>query len=123
MDLIYFNHARAALAKAVNLDEAKEIRDKAEALRIYAKQAGEAAEMERQCAEIRLRAERRIGELLAGTVRAGNPQLSHDATIGLRKLGITRSQSSRWQTAATLPAADFERYVSTARLARRRVAA
>lgn len=35
MDLTYFNRARAALAKAVKLDEAKEIRDKAEALRIY----------------------------------------------------------------------------------------
>jgi len=73
MGLTYFNRARAALAKAIDLDEVKEIRDKAEALRIYARQAGEAAEIERQCAEIRLRAERRIGELLAGTVRPGNP--------------------------------------------------
>ena len=123
MDLTYFNRARLALAKAVNLDEIKEVRDKAEALRNYARQAGEAAEMERQCAEIRLRAERRIGELLAGTVRAGNPQLCPEGRIGLRDLGITAKQSANWQRAATLPAADFERYVSTARLARRRVAA
>jgi hypothetical protein len=115
MDLTYFNRARTALAKSVNLDEIKEIRDKADALRIYARQAGDAAEMERQCAEIRLRAERRIGELLAGTVRAGNPQLSPKVTIGLGELGITRNQSAKWQRAATLPAADFERYITTAR--------
>ncbi len=113
--LTFFNKARAALARAVTVDEAKEIRDKAEALRIYAKQARHAGDMERQCAEIRLRAERRIGELLAQTVKPGNPQLSHDATIGLSELGITRSQSSRWQLAATLPEEDFERYVATSR--------
>jgi site-specific DNA-methyltransferase (adenine-specific) len=113
--LSLFSKARAALAKAATIDEAKEIRDKAEALRIYAQQAGQAAEMERQCAEIRLRAERRIGELLAKTVRPGNPQLSSTVTIGLSELGITRNQSAKWQLAATLPAADFERYVSKAR--------
>jgi len=36
-------------------------------------------------------------------------------TIGLGELGITRNQSAKWQLAATLPAADFERYVTTAR--------
>lgn len=115
MDLTLFNKARAALAKAVTIDQAKAIWDKLEALRVYAKQAKGAAEMERQCAEIRLRAERRIGELLAATVRAGNPQLSPKGTIGLRDLGITRKQSAKWQAMATLPTADFERYVSTAR--------
>ena len=62
-------------------------------------------------------AERRLGELLAGNVRRGNPrlQLFPRGTIGLRGLGITRNQSAKWQLAATLPAAEFERYVSTAR--------
>ena len=112
MDLTYFDRARVALAKSINLDELKSIRDKASALRNY---AGQATEMGRRCAELRLRAERRLGELLAQSVRAGNPQLSHGATIGLGKLGITRDQSSRWQTAAKLPAAAFERYVRTTR--------
>ena len=102
MDLTFFNRARAALAKAVDLDEAKEIRDKAEALRVYAKQAKQAGEMERQCAIIRLRAERRISELLAATIKPGNPQLSPEVTIGLGKLGITRNQSSKWQAVASV---------------------
>jgi hypothetical protein len=114
MELLYFNRARIAVAKAVDLDEVKNIRDKAEALRVYARQAKESADMERQCAIIRLRAERRIGELLAKTVQPGNFKLSPRVTIRLSELGITRNQSSRWQTAATLPAADFERYVPPA---------
>ena len=52
--------------------------------------------------EIRLYAERRLGEMLAETVRAGNPQLSSSTTIGLPN-GITRDQSSKWQRIARLP--------------------
>jgi hypothetical protein len=110
--LTLLDRAARSLAKC-NVDEAKSIRDKAQALEVYARQAKQSATMERQCAIIRLRAERRIGQLLADTVRAGNPQLSHRATIGLGKLGITRNQSSRWQTAATLPENEFERYIAS----------
>lgn len=112
MDLIHFDKARAALAKSIDLNEVNEIRTKAEALRIY---AGHATEMGRQCGIIRLSAERRLGTLLAKSVRAGNPQLSKTTTIGLEKLGITRDQSSKWQAAASLPAAKFDRYVSMAK--------
>ena len=109
--LTLLDRAARALTRC-SVDEAKTIRDKAIALEVYAKQAKQSATMERQCAVIRLRAERRIGQLLAGTVRAGNPQLSPKATIGLGKLGITRNQSSRWQLAATLPENEFERYLA-----------
>ena len=71
--------------------------------------------MERQCAVIRLRAERRMGELLAKTVQPGNFKLSPRVTIRLSELGITRNQSAKWQTAATLPAVEFERYVAISR--------
>jgi hypothetical protein len=37
--------------------------------------------MQNQAAEIKIRAERRIGEMLGEQVTAGNPQLSHDVTI------------------------------------------
>jgi len=58
MNFTYFDRARAALEESIDLDELKEICDKAEALRSY---AGQATEMGRQCAAIRLRAERRLG--------------------------------------------------------------
>jgi polysaccharide pyruvyl transferase WcaK-like protein len=111
--LILLDRAARILAKCTTVDEAKSIRDKAQALEAYARQAKKSATLETQCAIIRLRAERRIGQLLAGTVRAGNPQLSRNVTIGLGKFGITRNQSSRWHIAATLPEAEFERYLAS----------
>jgi DNA modification methylase len=113
--LVSLDRAARELAKCVDLDEVKTIRDKALALEAYARTAKQSATMERQCQVIRLRAERRMGQLLGGTVKRGNPQLSHGATIGLGKLGITRSQSSRWQLAASVPADEFERYLATGR--------
>jgi len=73
--LIHLNQARQALALAKSIDEVKNIRDKAEALRAYAKQAGMTLEMQNECAEIKLRAERKAREMLGEMVRLGNPQL------------------------------------------------
>jgi len=76
--LIHLTQARQALTLAKSIDEVKDIKDKAEALRAYAKQAGMGLQMQNDCAEIKLRAERRAGELLAemdknpGTVLGGS---------------------------------------------------
>jgi hypothetical protein len=68
-----------------------------------------------KAAELKIRAERRAGELLAGTVTAGNPQLSHDVTIKLDDLGISRKQSSRWQQEASVPVPRSRRIVVAAK--------
>ena len=47
------------------MDEVKAIHDVAEAARIYARQARLGLEAQNDAAEIRLRAERKLGELLA----------------------------------------------------------
>lgn len=65
----------------------------------------------RGVAAVVARLRRKMGEMLAETVRAGNPQLSRDTTIGLRELGISRDKSSRWQQMASVPEDDFERAV------------
>jgi hypothetical protein len=75
--LIRYDAARRALAQAKAVDEAKDIRDQAEAMRAYARQAKNRG-LEIDAAEIRMRAERRLGELLnsakaAGQVRTGRP--------------------------------------------------
>jgi hypothetical protein len=44
--LAHFRKAKRELALVTRIDEIKEIRDKAEALRAYAKQAGESLEMQ-----------------------------------------------------------------------------
>lgn len=97
---------RVALAKCASVDEVKEIRDKAEAMRAYAKQVGYGLEMQNSAAEIKIRAGRRGGELLKvmkdrGERTKSRKQESHDVTLD--DLGISKMQSSRWQTIAKIP--------------------
>lgn len=115
--LVRYYAARKALAAARRVDEAKQIRDKAEAVRVYTKQARD-FELQNQAAEIRLFAERRAGELLAdmaknpGTRGQGRPRKdgtkitrSIGATAYLPTLddiGVTRDQSSKWQRLAKM---------------------
>lgn len=72
--LIRYDAACRAVADCKSVDEAKHIRNYAEALRAYAKQAKN-RELEVDAAEIRLRAERRVGELVA----------AQRASVGLAK--------------------------------------
>jgi len=110
--LTKYDAARAALEKAHTVDEVKDIRDKAEALRVYAKQAAD-VDMQNWAAEIRIRAERRAGVLLKempkqhGARGAGKKVESPRATP-LSELGITKTQSSKWQRLADAPVSEFE---------------
>ena len=113
--------AKQAIALCKNIDEVKAIRDKAEALRAYAKQSDESLEMQNQCAEIKIRAERRGGELLKDTARdqgeTDKTIRSHDVTLSpppkLEELGISKNQSHRWQQIADVPNKKFEIHIST----------
>lgn len=114
-----FDAARKALAVATTVDEVKEIRDKAEAMRAYARQAGESLEMQNQCAVIKLRSERRAGEMLiemksTGQITEHRPskEVSHDVTL-LRDLDISRNESSRWQKLASIDEDVFENEIKS----------
>lgn len=98
---------RSAVATLTNLPDAKELRDKAAAIEVYARQAKLAGGIERQAATIRVRAERRIGQLLRAAVKRGKPNGRTERPLA--KLGITKTQSSRWQLLARLPEPAFER--------------
>lgn len=112
-ELARWNRIRTELAHAVSIDEVKSVRDKAEALRLYAKQAGETLEVQNDVAEIKIRAERRAGELLKQDpdLKPGNPQWSQRATNVLSEADITKSQSSRWQQVAAMPEKKFEKHI------------
>ena len=122
--IIKFNELRNQLVSVIDLDEIKAIRDKAEALRSYCRVAGESFEAQQDCAEIKIRAERRAGELLGvmeknkGGGDHRSEHRSHDATGDmptLSDLDITKSQSSRWQKIATISIQLFERFITDTR--------
>lgn len=69
--LVRFEAARHALAEARSVDEVKDVRDKAQALLLYAKQRDESHEMQNDVAEIKLRAERRLGEMIPAMQERG----------------------------------------------------
>jgi hypothetical protein len=104
--LVHYDAMCRAIAETYEVDEVKDIRDKALALEIYARQANN-IEAEQQACRIRLRAERRSGELLAETKHLGRPQkVSPRATLS--DLSISRDQSSDWQKMAEVPEEEFE---------------
>jgi N6-adenosine-specific RNA methylase IME4 len=114
--LTRYDSMRQAIVEAHSIDDVKEIRDKAEALRQYARQAGESLENQNMIAEIKLRAERRAGELIGEMPKAkgaAEPEWktrSHDVTT-LSDLGISKMQSSRFQAVASLPEEIFEAHI------------
>jgi N6-adenosine-specific RNA methylase IME4 len=125
--LALYDAARNALAAAQRVDEVKQIRDKAVALQAYARQAKD-TELIKHATDIRMRAERRAGKMLADMAKHGErarrggsgsnqrQQKSRPATFAptLADLDISRTQSSRWQALADLATGDFETKVAEA---------
>lgn len=113
--LARISQAKLALVSAKNLDDVLRIRDQAEALRIYIKAASDSLEAANSAAEIKLRAERRAGELLAGMEKCvgGRPTKTPDTMSGvsMESFGVSYKQSSRWQKEAKVDEDVFEGYI------------
>jgi hypothetical protein len=95
---------------------------KARAFEVYQQQA-QNTEAGRQACEIRLRAERKCGQLLRerekakggaqpGVGRRGAAGMQSDGPTALSDLGISKQQSSDWQKLAEVPDDDFEAILS-----------
>lgn len=122
--LVRYDAMCSAIAAAYAVDEVKDIRNKARAIETYARQAKN-VEAERQACEIRLRAERKAGELLRerdkakGARGSGSNQhevRSHHPTAPpLSDLGISKQQSSDWQKLAAVPSDLFEKELQSER--------
>jgi hypothetical protein len=109
--LVRYDAMCHAISAAYEVDEVKDIRDKARAMQAYFKLA-QNVEAERQACEIRLRAERKAGQLLTQMEKAkgGSPTPSPDGrgSPTLAALGVSYNQSSQWQSLAKIPDDDFE---------------
>ena len=110
-DLVAFHKAQRALDLATTVVEAREVRDKSEGLRVYARMAGDRT-LEIHASEIRLRATRRLGEILAETLREkGRPKKVPGGDLfstSLEELGINKNLSSRAQRLAAIPDREWE---------------
>ena len=75
--MVLYRFARYALSVAVEVDEVKDIRDKAAAMAAYARQAQD-KELLQWATEIKVRAERRAGEMMRDMEKAkgGRPEIT-----------------------------------------------
>jgi malate synthase len=88
-------------------------RDKAEALRLYQRQQGDSQRAQNAAAVIKIRAERRMGELLREMPKheGGRPEKTRsvvEPVSTLSDLGIDRHVSHRGQAIAAVPEEEFE---------------
>ena len=124
VQLVKYEAARYALQEARSVDEVKDVKDKAEALRLYARQAHD-KDMEIWTAEIKLRAVRRLGELSAALPSSTGEHLKNFPTEGsirkavaLAEAGISTSAANRYENVAAIPANEFEAYIAEQKDAR-----
>jgi len=123
--LVIYDRMCSAITECIRVDEAKDIRDKSLALACYYRQARN-EEAERGALNIRLRASRRIGQLLKEMTRAETPNpegiggrghkvvMSNGGTQqspyaqALTDNDISRQQAGRFQALADVPEDEFE---------------
>ncbi len=104
-----------ALAAANSFEEIKGLRDKAEAVRAFARAANLNLEFQNKAAELKLRAERKAGQVLQKMKLRGGDRKSnrHRGGLKLADLGLTENQPRRWQREALVPEDEFCRYIAS----------
>lgn len=126
--LIKYEAACRALAECKAVDEVKALADKAAAMQAYARMAKDKS-LELDASDIRIRAERRLGEMLAAQKEAGGLKPAATLKRGpvlvgnedgkqpakLADAGISYDLSSRAQKLAAVPASEFEQALAEKR--------
>ena len=119
-ELTHYDTACKAVAAANSVDELKDIREKAEAMRTYARQTKN-KQLEIDASEIRFRAERRLGELMeaqrqiVGLAPAGRPkEMGHPIIKPLTQAeaGIDKHLADRARKYAAIPSDEFEAFLA-----------
>jgi hypothetical protein len=108
--LVKYDAMCAAIDHAYQVDEVKDIRDKALAFEAYARQAHN-IEAERQACDIRIRAEKKGGQLLRAMRKTkGRPRTAAPSAFqkAINAAGLSKDQAKRWQQLAGVSEEDFE---------------
>lgn len=114
--VLLYDRACRAIAEATKMDEVKEWKDRAAAYQEYARQAKN-KEMEKQAKEIRLRATRRMGQLLLMLNRAPGARSDLAPSVAggseykttLAENNIPQRTAENWQALAKKSDEEFER--------------
>jgi len=115
LPLARYDAACRAIAECVRIDEAKEIRNKAEAIRVYARQVNN-PQLEADAWAIRKRAERQLGKLSAALDKAQGARTDRllltdgkkSKADTLADAGITTSSAHRYEKLAKIPDSEWE---------------
>uniref|UniRef100_A0A6M3K0V0 Putative methyltransferase n=1 Tax=viral metagenome TaxID=1070528 RepID=A0A6M3K0V0_9ZZZZ len=117
--LMQLDIARTALIHAKSLQEIKQIIDIAKAAELYAKEAGLARENVEYATEIKIEAERKLGQTLMETPKSDGSSRGRTSKLGgkrfvppnspktLKELGISKNLSSRSQKLACMNDDEF----------------
>lgn len=107
------------LAEIHSVDDARSIVDLAEAARVYARQVGLGLEAQNHAAEVKLRAQRRGGEILqqiersnGGRPKKNSEQAAPSFSSQLEALEIEETAAKRWQNIAKMPEEKFEDFIA-----------
>jgi N6-adenosine-specific RNA methylase IME4 len=118
-ELVKLNFARQALMEAKTLDEIRNIRDLARAVKAYTIAKGLGVEMKNEASEIEIRAIREMGKIIQQKQEAG--EVARQGGDGgkyfnvpdrnietLNEIGVTRKESSTSKNLASIPDKQFE---------------
>lgn len=121
--------ATLALSECKSAMEAKQIADVAEMARVYLERTNASVETVNRATEVRLLAERQMGEFLkampknhgvrttGGGEGAGGTMAEPPADVPtLREIGISKKQSSQAQKLADIPEPEFKERVAVAKI-------
>lgn len=113
--LASLEQAKAFLAACSSLDEAKGVRDKAQAVQMWARAQKDAGELEVAAGELRVRATVRMGELLPPKGEGQGHRSDVQPRSPEERSEITRKEAHVARAVAAVPAEIRERVVSEAK--------
>lgn len=105
-----------SLAIMDSVSDVKDLRDRAAAFRLYLARCRAGQEAQNAAAEVKIRCERRMGELIGELIPNGRVKAAEEQhRVVLKDFGLSGTESTRLQRVASVPEGEFEAYIQTVR--------